>query len=141
MVIGVPSSPMNIQSVANFETPPRLDSWCELSLPLARTQCLHQFRNGKMRQLVLIHLQLHLAIRAHFQVLRDAFQRHPQSLARKPINTMTPPVSDFIFALVSALSRYAPPASSNSRRLPANSLSIVPPVLRNLCSQVSLGVI
>ena len=50
----------------------------------------------------------------------------------KPINTLTPPVSDFIFALVSALSRYTPPARSNSMRFPVNSLSVVPPVLRNV---------
>ena len=33
--------------MANFDTPPRLASWCGLSLPLARTQCRHQSRNGK----------------------------------------------------------------------------------------------
>ena len=33
--------------MANFDTPPGLDSWCGLSLPLARTQCRHQLRNGK----------------------------------------------------------------------------------------------
>ena len=33
--------------MANFDTPRRLDSWCGLSLPLARTQCRDQLRNGK----------------------------------------------------------------------------------------------
>ena len=47
MVIGVPSSPLNMLSVANFDTPTGLDSWCGLSLPLARTQCRHQLRNGE----------------------------------------------------------------------------------------------
>ena len=75
----------------------------------------------------------------------------------KPINTLTPPAPDFVSADASALNRYTPLARANSIRLPVNSSSVVPPVLRNvmmlplshfwptdvldLCKPVSLGAI
>ena len=90
MVIGVPSSPMNIQSVATFDTPPGLDTWCGLSLPLARTQCLHRTVDSSTR---VVPLQLHSAIQAHFQVLAA-----PAVSCPKPINNLTPPFSDIVSA-------------------------------------------
>ena len=92
MVIGVPSSPMNIQSVATFDTPPGLDSWCGLSLPLARTQCLHQLRNGGFVNSCCA-TPASLGNTGTFQVLAA-----PAVSCPKTINNLTPPFSDIVFA-------------------------------------------
>ena len=104
---------------------------CWLSLPLDRTQCLHQFRNGKCVSSC-CSTSASLGKTGTIPGLAGCASAASAVSCSKPINTLTPPVSDFIFALVSALSRYTPPARSNSIRLPVNSLSIVSPVLRNV---------
>ena len=92
IVIGVPSSPMNIQSVATFDTPPRLDSWCGLSLPLARTQCLHQLRNGGFVNSCCA-TPTSLGNTGTFPGLGGT-----HSVWSKPINNLTPPFSDIVSA-------------------------------------------
>ena len=132
MVIGVPSSPLNMLSVANFDTPTGLDSWCGLSLPLARTQCRHQLRNGEcVNSCCSTSASLGntgtipglggLRFGDTRSVLLEAHQHfgfawsslHPcRRTSCQPIHTTQ--------------------HVRNSIRLPVNSLRIVPPVLRNV---------
>ena len=158
MVIAFHSSPMNMYSFANFDTPPRLDSKCGLSLPLARTQCLHQFLSGRcinsctrlrvrthlalrtytlstpacerqMRQLVFFHFSF---TRQHWHVSKFRGLRFIGLSCSNPVSILMPLFPGFSVADVAASSRYTPFTRSNSTLLPESSLSIVPPVLRNV---------
>ena len=126
-----PQFRFDMLSVANFDAPPRLDSWCGLSLPLARTQCRHQLRNGKcVNSCCSTSASL-----GNTRTIPGLAGRASAALAAswsKPTNTLTSPGPDCILADVPAISRYTPPARSNSIRLPLNSLRIVPLVLRNV---------
>ena len=104
---------------------------CGLSLPLDRAQCLHLFRNGECVS-SRCSTSASLGNTGTIPGLAGSASAASAVSYSKPINTLTPPVSDFIFDLLSALSRYTPPARSNSIPLPVNSLSIVSPVLRNV---------
>ena len=154
----IPSSPMDMQSVANFDTPPGLDSGCGLSLPLARTQCLHQFLNGRcINSCTRLRVRTHLALRTYtvstpaserqtrqLVFFHSSFTRQHRHVSKfrglrfiglsgsNPISILTPLFPGFSVADVVANSRCTPFTRSNSILLPENSLSIIPPVLRNV---------
>ena len=144
--------------MAKFVTPPRLDSGCGLSLPLARTQCLHQLLDGRciksctrlqvltflafgtyavsapipewqMRQLVFFHFSF---TRQHRHVSKFRGLRYIGLSCSNPISILMLLFPGFSVADVAASSRHTPFTRSNSIQLPENSLSIVPPVLRNV---------
>ena len=99
-------------------------------IALARTQCLHQFRNGKCANSCCATLAS-LGSAGTFPGLAGCASAAPAVSCSKPVNNLIPPVPDFVVADASAFSRYTPPARSNSIRLPVDSLSVVPLVLRN----------
>ena len=131
MVIGVQSSPMNIQSVATFDTPPGLDSWCALSLPLARTQCLHQIRNGGFvnsccaTPASLGNTGTFPGLGGTRSVLSQTHQQFDSTIFR------------YRLCFLCRLSADTPPPRSYSMRLPLNSLSVVSPELRNDIASVA----
>ena len=134
MMIGVPSSPMNLVcGELRHAARTRFVVWGFLH-PWHVRKCLHQFRNSKCVNLC-CSTSAPLGNTGTFPGLAGCATSAVS--CSKPINTLTPPVSDFIFALVSALSRYTPPARSNSMRLPVNSLSTVPTAERDDVASVT----
>ena len=131
MVIGVPSSPMNMWSVANFDTPPRPDSGCGLSLLFARTQCLHQLLNGRCVN-ACCSTSASFGSFGNIPGFTGCASSAPSLSCSNPISILMPLLRGFSFADVSASSRYAPFTRSNSILLPEISLNIIPSVLRNV---------
>ena len=119
-----------VVSAANFETPPGLASWCGLSLPLARTQCLHQFRNGKCVVNSCCSTSASLGNTDTFPDFASCASAVSVPSCSNPISILMQFFPAYILADASAFNRYTPPTRSNSIRLPVNSLSIVPTVLR-----------
>ena len=145
IVTDVPSSPVNLQSVANFDTPPELDSRCGLSLPLARV-------NSVSVPTRVVRLLTHSAKQARFQVPRVVFPQAPRTLARSPSASWFH-LSQWLSLLICRPSA----CTHHPIRVLVTSLKIVPPGLQNtmtlplsatrstvmidLCKQVVLGAI
>ena len=123
--VGVPSSPMIMWSVANFDTPPALSSVDA------------RFETVSVSTRV-VRLLTHAANQARFHESRVVLPQIPRTLARSPSASWLH-LSQSLFLLMCRPSASTQPAGSMSIRLPVTSLQIVPCETRCCLCQPRLG--